>query len=381
MRVLWITNDLPPRAGGIEVFIGNLLERVHPTTTVVLGPACDGSAIAYDAEQPYRTVRAAGGVQPTPAIRRRAIGLARQHDVEVVVLGAMWPLGELAPALHERLGVPVVALSHGLEAGLSRVGGGPLVRRATRGLAAVTTISDWSERCLEPHVRAEQIVRVAPGVDPQRFRVDPSLGREWRRRWGIPADASVVGCVSRLVARKGQDTLVRRWPEVQHRHPDAWLVLVGEGPLEAKLTRRMERSDGSAQVVFAGRVDDADLPGVYAAMDVFAMPCRDRWAGMDVEGLGIVYLEAQAAGLPVVAGRSGGAPETVLDGVTGTVVDGRDGPAVLAAIDRWLDDPPARQEAGRAGRRWVARHWSWAVTADRFTRLLDEVVGPQGPSG
>ncbi len=291
----------------------------------------------------------------------------------------MWPLGELAPALHERLGVPIVALSHGLEAGLSRVGGGRLVRRATRGLAAVTTISDWSERCLAPHVRADRIARVAPGVDAQRFQVDPSLGREWRRRWGIPADAPVVGCVSRLVARKGQDTLVDRWPELRRRHPDAWLVLVGEGPLKAQLTRRVERLGGSAQVVFAGRVEDPDLPGAYAAMDVFAMPCRDRWAGMDVEGLGIVYLEAQAGGLPVVAGRSGGAPETVLDGTTGTVVDGRDGAAVLAAIDRWVDDPPARRDAGRAGRQWVARQWSWTVAAERFTRVLDEVVRPQTP--
>lgn len=379
MRVLWVTNDLPPRAGGIEVFIGNLLERVHPTTTVVLGPSGDGSATAHDARQPYRTVRMSGGVQPTPAVRRRAVGLARQHDIEVVVLGAMWPLGELAPALHEHLGVPVVALSHGLEAGLSRVGGGRLIRRATRGLAAVTTISDWSERCLAAHVRSDRIARVAPGVDAQRFRVDPSLGRVWRRRWGIPADATVVGCVSRLVARKGQDTLVDRWPELRHRHPDAWLVLVGEGPLEAQLTRRVERLGGSAQVVFAGRVADADLPGVYAAMDVFAMPCRDRWAGMDVEGLGIVYLEAQAAGLPVVAGRSGGAPETVLDGTTGTVVDGRDGAAVLAAIDRWIDDPAARRDAGRAGRQWVARQWSWTVTAERFTRVLDEAVRPHAP--
>jgi len=380
MRALWVTNDLPPRSGGIEVFVGSLLERVHPTSTVVLGPAGDGAAAAHDAGQPYRTVRASGGVQPTPTIRRRAIGLARQHDVEVVVLGAMWPLGELAPALHEQLGVPVVALSHGLEAGLVRVGGGKLVRRATRGLAAVTTISDWSEQRLQPHVGAERIVRIAPGVDAQRFRVDPSVGHGWRRRWGIPADAPVVGCVSRLVPRKGQDTLVRCWPEIRRRHPDAWLVLAGEGPLQTRIERQVGRIDGRSQVVLAGRAGDADLPGVYAAMDVFAMPCRDRWAGLDVEGLGIVYLEAQAAGLPVVAGRSGGAPETVLDGTTGTVVDGRDRAAVIAAIDRWLDDPVARQQAGHAGRRWVARRWSWTRAAERFTRLLDAVVGAPGPS-
>ena len=381
MRVLWVTNDLPPRAGGIEVFVANLLARVHPTSTIVLGPAGDGSTTAYDADQPYRTVRMSGGVQPTPAIRRRAIGLARQFDVEVVVLGAMWPLGELAPTLHEQLGVPVIALSHGLEAGLVRVGGGPLVRRATRGLAAVTTISDWSEQRLRPDVRADRIVRVAPGVDAQRFDVDPSHGILWRRRWGVPDAAPVVGCVSRLVARKGQDVLVRCWPEIQRRHPDAWLVLVGEGPLQARLARQVERSGRRLQVVLAGRMEDADLPGAYAAMDVFAMPCRDRWGGMDVEGLGIVYLEAQAARLPVVAGDSGGAPETVLDPASGTVVDGRDDQAVTAAVDRWLVDPATRQHAGEMGRRWVEERWSWTATAARFTRLLDEVVDPARPVG
>ncbi len=370
-----MTNDLPPRAGGIEQFVGNLLDRVHPTSTVVVGPAGDDpvEVAEHDARVPYRVVRAPGSVLPTSATRRLIAATARTARPDVVVLGASWPLGELAPRLGRDLGVPVVALSHGLEAGLATVRLGGLVRRATRGLAALTTISDWSEDRLTPHVRAERIVRVPPGVDVDRFRPDVD-GSALRAAWGVPPDATLVGCVSRLVPRKGQDVLLEVWPQVQQRHPDAWLAIVGEGPLADDLARDAAALGADRQVVLPGRVAWDDLPAAHAAADVFAMPCRTRLAGTDVEGLGIVYLEAQAVGRPAIAGTSGGAPEAVRDGETGTVVDGTDRRAVVAALDRWLADPAGRRAAGRAGRDWVERAWTWEVIAARFADLLDEVV-------
>jgi phosphatidyl-myo-inositol dimannoside synthase len=173
----------------------------------------------------------------------------------------------------------------------------------------------------------------------------------------------VVGCVSRLVPRKGQDALLAVWPQLRARHPDAWLVLVGEGPRSVASHGRSARLGPGAQVVVAGRAAWEDLPACYAALDVFAMPCRTRWGGLDVEGLGIVYLEAQACGVPAVAGRSGGAPETVRDGISGSVVDGRDRAALLATLDGWLADPAARERAGREGRRWVEERWGWEAIA------------------
>ncbi len=382
MRVLWVTNDLPPRAGGIEQFVGNLLARVHPGSTIVLGPAPSdpAEAAAHDRAQPYRTQRAGGRVLPTSGIRRQVVALARAHRAEVIVLGACWPLGELAPALTRELDVPVVALSHGLEAGLPGVGLGVLVRRATRGLAAMTTISDFTESRLAPHVRADRLERVPPGVDVDRFH--PGVdGRALREAWDIPADAMLVGTVSRLVRRKGQDHLVEVWPEVRRRHPEAWLVLVGEGPLAETLDRAIGLQGPQAQIRRVGRVGWDLLPACYAALDVFAMPCRTRLAGTDVEGLGIVYLEAQATGVPAIAGRSGGAPETVRDGQTGSVVDGDDRDTIVAAVDHWLADEGARRAAGRAGRRWVTSRWSWPAIAERFAGLLDEVVGEHTTGG
>ncbi len=373
-RILWVTNDLPPRAGGIQQFVGNLLDRVHPATTLVVGPG-DREAAAHDVQQPYRTVRLPGAVVPTPAVRRRVLATGRAHRPDVVVLGASWPLGELAPALRRHLGAPVVALSHGLEAGLVRVGLGRLVRRATRDLAAVTTISDFTAAQLGPHLGADQVVRVPPGVDLERFT--PAVDGTGRRAvWGVPLDAPVVGCISRLVPRKGQDALLAVWPRLRARHPDAWLVLVGEGPGQRRLAQDVARLGPGAQVVLAGRAAWEDLPACYAALDVFAMPCRTRWGGLDVEGLGIVYLEAQACGVPAVAGRSGGAPETVREGVSGSVVDGRDREALLTALDGWLADPAARERAGREGRRWVEERWGWEAIAERFQHLLDEVAAP-----
>ena len=372
MRVLWLTNDLPPRAGGIQQFVDNLLRRVHPASTVVVGPAQDGAA-AHDAAAPYRVVRHRAGIWPTPAVLRLTRRVAATHRPNVVVLGASWPLGHLAPALGRDPGVPVVALTHGLEAGIAGAGLGLLIRRASRGLAAATTISDWTEQRLAPHLRAGRVVRVPPGVDVSVFRPDLD-GRRLRERWGIPADAPVVGCVSRLVERKGQDRLLDAWPAVHRRHPDAWLVLVGTGPLADDLAARAERLGPDAHVVLTGEVPWEDLPASHAALDVFAMPCRTRWGGLNVEGLGIVYLEAQACGVPAVAGDSGGAPEAVRDGETGLVVDGRDVPAIVGALDRLLADPDLRQRMGRAGRTWVEQRWSWDAIADRFAALLDEVA-------
>lgn len=375
MRVLWVTNDLPPRAGGIEQFVGNLVDRVHPRGTVVVGPA-NPDAAGHDTDLVHRVVRAPGQVLPTPALLRLVRRVADEHRPDVVVLGASWPLGELAAALGRDPGVPVVALSHGLEAGLAARGLGLLLRRTTRHLAALTTISDWTEERLAPHARCP-VVRVPPGVDVERFHPDLD-GAALRAAWGVPGDAPLVGCLSRLVPRKGQDRLLEAWPEVAAAHPGAWLALVGTGPLEDELRTRAARLPN---VVVPGAVPWPDLPAAHAAFDVFAMPCRTRLLGTDVEGLGIVYLEAQACGVPVVAGSSGGAPETVREGVTGTVVDGDDVGALVAAIDGLLADPARRAAWGAAGRAHAVERWGWDAIAGRFAALLDDVVAGRDPTG
>lgn len=368
MRTLWVTNDLPPDAGGIEQFLGNLLGRTWPQEALVIGPA-HARAAAHDAGVPWSVQRLDGGVWPVPAVLRAVRQAAAEHRPDVVVLGASWPLGELNRALARDPGVPVVAISHGLEAGLAGIGLGRLVGRTTRHLAALTTISSFTEQRLARYTHCP-VHRVPPGVDTERFH--PGVdGSRLRATWGVPADAPVVGCVSRLVRRKGQDLLLEAWPALHARHPEAWLVLVGTGPLEDELRGRAAELRNA---VVTGAVAWDDLPAVHAAFDVFAMPCRTRLLGTDVEGLGIVYLEAQASGVPVVAGDSGGAPETVVEGATGTVVDGRRAGELVAALDRLLADPARRAAWGAAGRAHAVAQWSWDAIAADFREVLTGAI-------
>jgi phosphatidylinositol alpha-1,6-mannosyltransferase len=308
---------------------------------------------------------------PTRATARAAVDLVRRYGCGTAFYGAAAPLGLLAPTLRAAGVGHQVGATHGHETGwVALPGARAAMRRIAGGLDVVTYISEYTHRRLAPALADRtRMARLSPGVDVTLFH--PSAdGATVRSRHGI-GDAPLVVCVSRLVARKGQDVLVEGWPRVLARHPDARLMLVGGGPLEARLRRAVAERGLTRSVVLTGPVLPADLPAYYAAGDVFAMPCRTRRAGLDVEGLGMVFLEAAACGRPVVAGTSGGAPEAVDDGVTGHVVDPRDPAAVAGAITGLLDDPAKARAMGAAGRAWVEKQWSWTTIAATFAELLD----------
>ena len=375
-RIAWVTNDLPPHSGGIQQFVASLLERTADAETLVLGPAAPPGrteeAATFDASGPWRTVRARGRVLPTPAAARWLVPRLLEHRPDVIVVASLWPLGRVVPALRRRAAVPVLGITHGAEAGLAAGPARGLLRAVAREVDMVTVISDHTSAAVSRVLTRSRIERLSPGVDPRRFArtLHRGTASRLRDRWGVPPDAPVVGCVARLVPRKGQDMLIDLWPELRRRHPEARLVIVGEGPLRRRLERRAADRHG---VHVVGPVPWAELPVAYAALDVFAMPVRTRLGGLDVEGLGISLLEAQAAGLPVVAGDSGGAPETVTDPRCGTVVDGRDPAQVLAALDRWLADAAARDEAAAHGPQ-RALSWSWDAVAARFVDLVAELA-------
>lgn len=369
VRTLWVTNDFPPRTGGIEVFLARLVTSLDPAATRVLASDWPGAA-AHDAALPYRVDRVARRpLLPGPRLRARLREALDEHEPQVVVFGAAWPLAVLAADLDR----PSIALTHGHEAGMAAAGLGWLVRPATRHLTAVTVISGFTEAALGPAITGPAVHRLPPGIDTRRFspQVD---GRGFRARHGVPADAPLVVTVGRLVRRKGQDTLIEAWPHVRARFPTAHLLVAGDGPLAPALRRRARRLRLDDAVTFAGPVSGDDLAACHAAADVFAMPCRTRLGGLDVEGLGIVFLEAQACGKPVVAGDSGGAPEALVDGRTGTVVDGRSPGAVASAVGGWLADRSARERAGADGRAFVESSYAWPVIVARFQQLLGRLA-------
>jgi phosphatidyl-myo-inositol dimannoside synthase len=373
-RALWVTNDFPPRSGGIEQFIANLLARTDPDSVRVL-TATHPAAVAFDEQLAYRVERIAPRpLLPMPWLASRIRSEAADHGAEVVVFGAAWPLSEVSGATP----LPAVALTHGHEAGMTRIGGGPVLRHAMRDLEAIGVISGFTQRYLQKWVPATTGVhRIPPGVDVERFTPDVS-GAAIRRRFGLAPDQPLVLCLSRLVARKGQDVLIEAWPAVLRRVPEAQLLIAGSGPMGPALRRRATKLRLNANITFAGDLAWPDLPAFHAAADLFVMPCRTRSLGLDVEGLGIVYLEAQATGTAVIAGDSGGAPEALVAGETGLVVDGRDVRGVGAAVAELLADPQRRLEMGIAGREFVKKHYAWDVIAARFNLLLEQLAD-RGP--
>lgn len=362
MRTLVVTNDFPPRPGGIQAFVHSLASRQPDGEIVVYAPAWKGSA-AFDALQPFPVVRHPTSLMlPEPRVLRRARSIAAAEGCDRVWFGAAAPLGLLARPLGLSRSV---ASTHGHEVGWALLPGArQVLGRIGRDVDVVTYLGEYTRQRLASVV--PRLERLPSGVDTAAF-FPGAGGSEVRARYGL-VDRPVVVCVSRLVPRKGQDMLIRAMPSIRRRVPDAALLIVGGGPYLPAL-QRLSREVG-VDAVFTGSVPWEELPAHYDAGDVFAMPCRTRRGGLEVEGLGIVFLEASATGLPVVAGRSGGSPDAVLDGETGLVVDGTSVDSVADAVAELLADPVGAAAMGAAGRDWVEREWRWDVLAARLRELL-----------
>ncbi|MFI5618585.1 glycosyltransferase family 4 protein [Streptomyces sp. NPDC051567] len=370
---LVITNDFPPRQGGIETFVHAMATRV-PGNDVVVYTSNEPGAAAYDATLPFPVIRdSTRTLLPTRRVTRRALAIAREHGCDRVWFGAAAPLAHMAPDLR-RAGIRrTVATTHGHEIWWARTPGArQLLRRIGDSVDVVTYLGDYTRSRIAPALGPRaRMSRLVPGVAPEDFRPDlpARYVQELRDQYGLNGKR-VILCASRLVPRKGQDVLIRALPLIQRAVPQAALVIVGKGPYERRLHALARKHTAEGSVVFAGGRGHTEMPPFYAAADVFAMPCRTRRAGLEAEGLGIVFLEAAASGLPVIAGDSGGAPDTVLEGRTGHVVDGTDVKAVARSVAQTLLSPD-RAVMGAAGRQWVERQWSWDASARRLTQLLD----------
>jgi phosphatidylinositol alpha-1,6-mannosyltransferase len=378
-KTLIVTNDFPPRPGGIQAFLHNMALRLDPQQLVVYASTWKRTregveaTRAFDAEQPFTVVRdRTTMLLPTPGATRRAVGLLREHGCASVWFGAAAPLGLMAPALRSAGAERLVATTHGHEAGWAQLPAArQLLRRIGDSTDTITYLGEYTRSRIASALTPEAAGRMAqlpPGVDEKTFHPG-SGGEEVRARLGL-TDRPVVVCVSRLVRRKGQDTLIRALPRILAAEPDTVLLIVGGGPYEKDLRRLAHETGVASAVRFTGAVPWSELPAHYGAGDVFAMPCRTRRGGLDVEGLGIVYLEASATGLPVVAGDSGGAPDAVLDGETGWVVRGGSAEETADRITVLLGDAELRRRMGERGREWVEEKWRWDLLAEHLKDLL-----------
>lgn len=357
MRVLLVTNDYPPRPGGIQQYLAGLVAALEAEVRV-LAPAHRGTGEEPGVFRGHRRF-----LWPTPRTRRWIAGHIAEFAPDAVLFGAPHPLAHLGPRLRRDTAVGYAVLCHGAE--IVFPAAFPvlraLVKYPLRRADVVFATSGYTARRVRRLVKRPPVV-VGAGVDP-RFSPGP----------GAPGGI-VIGCVSRFVPRKGQDRVLRAVAALRAEGHDVTVMLVGAGRDEASLRRLAGRLGVPTRFEVAVPYDA--LPRLYREMTIFAMPCRSRWFGLEAEGLGIVYLEAAATGLPVVAGDSGGSPETVLPGETGFVVDGDD--TLLAALRMLLDDPELVSTMGSAGRSWVAERFSWNAVADRFAAGLSTITPSPG---
>ena len=364
-----VTNDFPPKVGGIQSYLWELWRRLPPDRFAVLTTPYGGDA-AFDAVQPFRVERSRQRVLfPTRAVARHVDELVDQTKASLAVLDPALPLGRVG----RRLAVPYAVVVHGAEVSVpGRLPGShALLRRVLIGAVHVVAAGDWVATQAERVAgRVLATTVVSPGVDVDRFRpIDEGQRAAARASFGLPVDGQLVVSVSRLVPRKGMDTLIEAAALLAPDHPDLVVAIAGGGRDRNRLDRLVRRS--GAPVRLLGRVDDEQLPALYGCADVFAMLCRSRWAGLEQEGFGIVFLEAAACGVAQVAGDSGGAGEAVVDGETGFVVRRpQDAASAAQVIGRLLDDAELRRNQGHAARARAEHEYAYEVLAARLDEAL-----------
>ncbi|GAB3223172.1 glycosyltransferase family 4 protein [Glycomyces halotolerans] len=371
-RTLLVTNDFPPRKGGIQTFVHGMALRLPSEDLVVYTSTSPGSS-EFDAAQPFTVVRdRAAMLLPTPRVARAVTAVAREHRCDRVWFGAAAPLGLIAGRLLRDTDIQrAIALTHGHEVGWAAMPGTrQALRRIARSLDVMTYLGGYTYRRIAPvAAHLTRLEQLTFGIDTDMFNPEVD-GGPVRARHGLDGKPVIV-CVSRLVPRKGQDKLIAALPHVREQvGRDVRLLIVGRGPYEKRLRALARHHRVDHAVTFTGAVAEGEIAAHFAAGDVFAMPCRTRRRGLDVEGLGAVFLEAAACGLPVIAGDSGGAPDTVLHDQSGWVVDGRDTGEIADRLTQVLSDEPLARKLGEASREWACREWTWERQAGRLEAML-----------
>jgi phosphatidylinositol alpha-1,6-mannosyltransferase len=376
-HLLFVTSDFGPRAGGIETFIIGLIQR-RPFGTTIVYTSFQENSEQYDADwmanYGVRVIRDRTKILlPTPRVAFHLRTIIKSEGITTAAFGAAAPLGLLSASI-KRAGVKrTVALTHGHEVWWAKVFPfNLLLRRIGSTVDVLTYLGDFTRTAISQGISAKahrSMVKIAPGIDVDHFI--PRDASALRDSLGI-AHKKVIVSVGRLVHRKGQDRLIEAMPEIVKSVPDAHLLLIGEGPYREHLQKLVHKHGLESSVTFIGRIQYKDLPMYLCAGDVFAMPSRSRLMGLEVEGLGIVYLEASSCGLPVLAGNSGGAPDAVVQNETGIVVDGTDDRQIAAAAIELLSDSAAAQLMGVAGRQWIVENWRWEIWSKDFEDLLNK---------
>ena len=373
-KVLLVTNDLGPRAGGIETFVLGLIEGLPKDSLIIYTSSQKGDK-AFDAQllEKFGAVvirDRAKMLLPTPRITRKAVKILKQQQIKNVWFGAAAPLALMAEKLRSAGASNIVALTHGHEVWWAKI---PilksLLKKIIKDVDHLGYLGDFTKgEIAKISNQPQKFLQIAPGIDTEHFAPKSARG-DLIEKYRLDGRRVIVS-VGRLVHRKGQDELVKAMPKILEQFPDAILLFVGEGPIKQMLFNSAKQLGVLPKVVFAGRVSHHDLPDYICLGEIFAMPVRSRFSGLEVEGLGIVYLEASACGLPVIVGNSGGAVDAVLDKKTGLLVDGTKSDQIAQSICELLANPERAKQMGQAGRDWVIKNWQLSNWSEKFNKVL-----------
>ena len=372
---LFITNDFGPRAGGIETFVHGLIERL-PKGSIIVYTSAQSNAEQFDAKWlsdfGVEVIRDRSKILlPTLRVKKNCQKLIQERKLTKVAFGAAAPLGIMARAMRKAGAGKIVALTHGHEVWWAKVPPFSLaIRFMSKSIDSITYLGNFTRGEISKALGKNEIaklIQIAPGIDVEHFL--PTDSSQLRQDLGL-ADKSVIISVGRLVHRKGQDKLIEALPKIKSLVPNVHLVLVGIGPHQEYLQKLAAKLGVTECITFIGRINYSELPKYICLGDVFAMPSRSRFFGLEVEGLGIVYLEASSCGLPVVGGKSGGAPDAVLVGETGVVVDGTQPAEIANACVELLTNPELAALMGSNGRAWIIENWRWEIWATKYEQLL-----------
>jgi phosphatidylinositol alpha-1,6-mannosyltransferase len=375
--ILFVTNDFGPRAGGIETFVIGLIER-RPYCQTIVYTSAQANSEQYDADwlrnYGVRVIRDRAKILlPTPRVASELKKIVRNQGITTAAFGAAAPLGLLSAGLKRAGVLRTVALTHGHEVWWAKVFPfNLLLRRIGSTVDVLTYLGEFTRKAISKGLNEKaqrSMVKIAPGIDVDHFIPNDATGL--RNSLGL-SDKKVIVSVGRLVHRKGQDYLIEAMPEILKSVPQAHLLLVGEGPYREHLEKLVTQHKLERSVTFIGRIQYKELPTYICAGDIFAMPSRSRLMGLEVEGLGIVYLEASSCGLPVLAGNSGGAPDAVVHNETGLVVNGTDAQDIAAAAVELLVNVESSKKMGIAGRKWIVNNWRWEIWSKYFEDLLNK---------
>lgn len=359
MRILLTTNGFLPEIGGVQTYCYQLAKNLTSVgeEVIVLAPGMEGDS-RFDREQNFKIIR----TKKIVTSRFAFLSILKRKRVEKVLVGHGSHYVRLASLAHLLFKTPYYVIVH-LEEILPPEREKVIQKSFSRTNKVITVSHFAKKKLVEIGIPENKIVVIPNGVDPVKFnsRLDSSLIRKKHNL----KNKKVILTVARLGEHKGHANVIRALPQVLEKVPSSIYLVVGSGEKEGRLKGLVKELGLEDKVIFTGEVEKEKLPLYYMACDVFIMPS-------DIEGFGIVFLEANACGKPVIGGRTGGISDAIIDGETGLLVDPLDITQIAEALVRLLTDPKHAQKLGEKGRERVERELNWQEMARKIKRIIHE---------